>query len=58
MQIWKTNGRWFQMFKYVGDKFMNERGKQVGVQNKDNLVVENRSNNMSARWNVRYVKDE
>jgi hypothetical protein len=46
------------MFKYVGDKFMNERGKQVGVQNKDNLVVENRSNNMSARWNVRYVKDE
>lgn len=21
MQIWKTNRRWFQMFKYVGDKF-------------------------------------
>jgi len=21
MQIWKTNGRWFQMFKYVGDRF-------------------------------------
>jgi hypothetical protein len=58
MQIWKTNGRWFQMFKFVGDKFMNERGKQVGVQNKENIVVENRSNNWWARWNVRYVKDE
>jgi hypothetical protein len=54
MQIWKTNGRWFQMFKYVGDKFQNERGNWVGVQNKENIVV----SNVQHRWNVRYVKDE
>jgi hypothetical protein len=56
MQIWKTNGRWFQMFKYVGgDKFQNERGMFVGVQNKENIVV---TKNVQTRWNVRYVKNE
>lgn len=58
MQIWKTNGRWFQMFKYVGDKFMNERGMYVGVQNKENIVTMKSVNNSWSRWNVRYVKDE
>lgn len=56
MQIWKTNARWFQMFKYVGgDKFQNERGMYVGVQNKENIVV---TKNVQTRWNVRYVKNE
>lgn len=40
MQIWKTNGRWFQMFKYQGDTFRNERGKYVSVKNKENIVVQ------------------
>jgi hypothetical protein len=40
MQIWKTNARWFQLFRYVSnDRFQNERGMFVGVQNKDNIVV-------------------
>jgi hypothetical protein len=55
MQVWKTNGRWFQMFRYTGDKFQNERGMFVNVQNKDNIVV---TKGGSERWNVRYVKDE
>jgi hypothetical protein len=58
MQIWKTNRRWFQMFKYVGDKFINERGMYVGVQNSENIVVQKQSPNNWSRWNVRYVKDE
>jgi hypothetical protein len=43
------------MFKYVGDKFQNERGMYVSVQNKENIVV---TKNVSERWNVRYVKNE
>jgi hypothetical protein len=43
------------MFKYVGDRFQNERGMFVGVQNKENVVV---TKNVQHRWNVRYVKDE
>jgi hypothetical protein len=58
MQIWKTNGRWFQMFKFVGDKFVNERGMHVTVQNKDNVIVQKNFDNTYSRWNVRYVKDE
>lgn len=58
MQIWKTNGRWFQMFKFVGDKFMNERGMYVGVQNKENIVVQKGFGNWCSTWNVRYVKNE
>jgi hypothetical protein len=55
MQIWKTNGRWFQMFRYNGDKFINERGMFLGVQNNDNVIV---TKNVQHRWNVRYVKNE
>jgi hypothetical protein len=58
MQIWKTNNRWFQMFKYVGDRFQNERGQFVSVQNKDNIGVQKSANGWLSRWNVRYVKDE
>jgi hypothetical protein len=57
MQIWKTNQRWFQMFKLVSDTIRNERGKYVAVQN-ENIVVQAKNNNSWSRWNVRYVKDE
>jgi hypothetical protein len=46
------------MFKYVGDRLQNERGLYVGVQNKENVVVEKSTNSSWQRWNVRYVKDE
>jgi hypothetical protein len=39
MQIWKTNARWFQLFRYSGDKFINERGQVVGAQSNDNLIT-------------------
>lgn len=57
MQIWQTNGRWFQLFKYVGDRFQNERGKFVTTKG-DNIIVDKRQNGWASRWNVRYVKDE
>ena len=31
LQIWKTNARWFQMFKLQGDLIVNERGKVLDV---------------------------
>jgi hypothetical protein len=46
------------MFKYVGDRFQNERGQYVSVQNKENIVVQKNQNGWDSRWNVRYVKDE
>lgn len=58
MQLHNTNGRWFQMFRLEGDRIYNERRQQVGVANGDNVVIENRSNRMEARWDIKYVKDE
>jgi hypothetical protein len=44
MQIWKTNARWFQLFKFEGEYLTNEKGLVLEVQgNKDaentNLIV-------------------
>jgi hypothetical protein len=58
MQIWKTNGRWFQMFKLVGDRIQNERGQFVGVQNSSNVVVGKSTPNNWWRWNVSYARNE
>jgi predicted RNA binding protein YcfA (HicA-like mRNA interferase family) len=46
------------MFRYIGDKFVNERGSHVTVQNKDNVIVQKNFDSTYSRWNVRYVKDE
>lgn len=45
------------MFRYIGDKFQNENGQWVVVQNKDNVGVQKNSSGYT-QWNVRYVKDE
>jgi len=62
MQIWKTNNRWFQMFKLVGDRIQNERGQFIGSKGSgkggDPLYLNKQASNSCFRWNVRYVKNE
>jgi hypothetical protein len=62
MQIYKTNNRWFQMFKLVGDRIQNERGQFVGAKGSgkggDPLFLSKRASNSCFNWNIRYVKNE
>jgi len=62
MQIWKTNARWFQLFKSVGKFIINERGKALAVQgNRDadnaNIIVENKNGNINQQWEVGYADE-
>jgi hypothetical protein len=54
MQIWKTNSRWFQLFKFKGGKIVNERGLVVGATG-DNLVVVADTNSKTVQWKIIYV---
>jgi hypothetical protein len=55
MQIWKTNARWFQLFRLSGDKFYNERGQILASQNKDNIIVRGDGNGECTRWDIKWV---
>lgn len=63
MQVWKTNGRWFQIFKYETDYFVNVKSKQV-LEVSDGLDVEgqkvvvgDKAYTIAQKWSVIYVED-
>jgi hypothetical protein len=44
------------LFRYIGDKFKNERGQFLSVEN-NNVIVTKKQSGWAARWDVKYVKD-
>jgi len=62
MQIWSTNGAWFQHFKYQDLTFKNERGKVLEVAygadaEGQNAQVGNFNGGMGQRWKVIYLDE-
>jgi hypothetical protein len=65
MQIWSTNSRWFQIFKYEANHFCNidrRGGKCLDVQyGKDAegqpVLVLGRSEKPQQRWNIVYLDE-
>jgi len=62
LQIWKTNARWFQLFRYQNSYIFNERGKHVEVQsNRDvenqNVALGNKNGGLNQQWEVVYADE-
>jgi hypothetical protein len=62
LQVWKTNARWFQLFRYQGGYLINEKGKVMDVHgNKDqenrNIIVWNKHKGMNQQWDIIYADD-
>lgn len=62
LQIWNTNARWFQLFRYRGAHIINERGKVLDVHGgvdaeNRNIIVWNKHNGLNQQWDIRYVDE-
>jgi hypothetical protein len=62
VQLWKTNARWFQMFKSQGDFLINEKGKALDVayghdENNKNVEVAKLTKKASQQWEIMYVDE-
>lgn len=55
LQIWKTNARWFQLFRYQSAKFVNEKGWVVFAAKNDNVQVTKDENSNYVKWDIKYV---
>jgi len=63
LQIWSTNGRWFQMFKLRGENIVNEKGKALDVsgaldKENQNIIVWTLHNKMNQKWRILYVDED
>ena len=63
LQIWTTNGRWFQMFRLKGNNIVNEHGKVFNVQgNADkegqNINIWTLNNGKHQQWNIIYADED
>ena len=63
LQIWSTNGRWFQMFRLKGQNIVNEHGKVFDVsggqdRENQNIIVWNKHNGLNQRWNIVYADQD
>jgi hypothetical protein len=61
LQLWNTNGQWFQVFKYQQNYIFNTRDQRcltVG-QNSDSegqdVIVQKKTFQISQKWNIIYV---
>jgi hypothetical protein len=63
LQIWSTNGRWFQMFRLKGNNIVNEKGKALDVsggadRENQNIIVYNLHGKINQQWNIVYVDED
>ena len=60
LQVWTTNSRWFQLFRFRNHYVVNERGKVLDVHGgvdaeNRNVIVWNRHNGLNQKWDIIYV---
>ena len=60
LQIWNTNSRWFQIFRYKGQHIVNDKGKVLdvhGAQDHENrnVILWKKHNGRNQRWKIIYV---
>lgn len=61
MQIWNTNGQWFQVFKYAQNYIFNGKDNRVLTVNGNNdaegqdVIITKKTFQISQKWNIVYV---
>jgi hypothetical protein len=63
LQIWTTNGRWFEVFRMKREMIVNERGKVLDVaggEDKEgaNIIVWKMHNYKNQQWKIVYVDED
>lgn len=63
LQIWNTNGRWFEIFRIKKEMIVNERGKVIDVaggEDKEgaNIIVWKMHNYKNQQWKIVYVDED
>jgi hypothetical protein len=63
LQIWTTNGRWFEVFRIKKEMIVNERGKVLDVaggEDKEgaNIIVWKMHNYKNQQWKIVYVDED
>jgi hypothetical protein len=63
LQIWKSNGRWFQMFRLKGEYIVNEQGKVLDVaggedKEEANVIVWKSHGGRNQQWKIVYVDED
>jgi len=58
--VYKTDSRWYQLWKYEDEHFVNEKGQVLAIQSKldtenRQVVRENKNDEDYQKWTVRYV---
>jgi len=62
LQVWKTNARWFQLFRYRDGYMQNEKGKVFDVSGghdseNRNVILWNKHKGLNQQWDIVYVDE-
>lgn len=62
MQVWYTNSRWFQLFRYKDEFIVNTRGLVFDVsgnhdRENQRVIVHSKHGGLNQRWTIMYVDD-